>query len=89
MKNISLMVASRLQLVLDGIENPLQFEAFPETGCLDGSFSFCSLLQTREEHNLYIWVVIVELMKQFDSINPNLFALRKNFGIPTRPLHIL
>ena len=38
-------------------------------GCSEGYFSLHSLLQIRKEHNPQSWVVFVDLIKPFDSID--------------------
>ena len=50
----------------------MQFGSTPETGCPDGSFSIKTLLQMRKEMDKNTWVVFVNLIKAFDSINHEL-----------------
>ena len=61
----------------------MHFGSTPETGCPDGSFSIKTLLQMRKEIDKSTWVVFVDLIKAFDSINHELlFKLLETFGIP-------
>ena len=68
----------------------MQFGSTPETGCPDGSFSIKTLLQMRKGTAKSTWVVFVDLIKNFDSINHGLmFKLLEKFGIPDRVILVM
>ena len=68
----------------------MQFGSSPETWCPDGSFSIKTLLQMRKETDKSAWVVFVDLINAFDSINHELrFNLLEKFGIPDRVIMVV
>ena len=87
---MSIILNSRLKIALEKYVTPLQFEASPNIGCTEYSFSLRSLLQMRKEHNLQSWVVFADVFKSFDAIDHKLlFALLEKIGIPDRPLQAI
>ena len=50
----------------------MQVGSTADTGCPDGSFSIKTLLQMRKGTDKSTWVVFVDLIKAFDSINHGL-----------------
>ena len=89
-KVISIVITNRLQLVLTKIGTPVQFGSTLETGCINGSFSIKTLLQMRKEIDKSTWVVFVDLIKAFDSINHELlFKLLEKIGIPDRVITVI
>ena len=68
----------------------MKFGSTPETGCPNDSFSIKTLLQTRKETDKSTWVLFVDLIKAFDSINHELlFKLLEKFGIPDRVIMVI
>ena len=89
-KLMSILLTIRLQIILKNIGTPIKFGALPNTGCPGGSFSLRSIPQMNKEHNIDSWVVIVDLVKVFDSIHHEfMFKLLQNYGIPNRPLQVI
>ena len=89
-KIMSLVITFRLQHILKIEGTPVQFGASPDTGCPDGSFSLKTLLQIRKEHDMISWVVFVDLIKAFDTINHEMmFKLLSKFGVPDRLLRVI
>ena len=87
---MSIVITTRLQVVLLEHGIPTQFGSSPKTGCPDGSFSLRTLLHMRKEHDLKSWVVFVDLIKAFDSIHHSLlFILLKKTGIPDRVIKVV
>ena len=66
---MSIVLTIRLQIVFEKKGTPIQFGASPHTGCPDSSFHLRSMLQMNKEHSIDSWVVFVDLVKAFDSIN--------------------
>ena len=82
-KVVSLIIAERCQSVLKlhGIDEQNGF--LHKKGCLDASFSLKLALQTRKEFGLDSWVVFVNLVKAFDTINRDmLMTILARFGLP-------
>ena len=68
----------------------MHFGSTPETGCPDGSFSIKTFLQMRKEIDKSTWVVFVDLIKAFDSINHELlFKLLEKFRLPDRVIMVI
>ena len=68
----------------------MQFVSSPETGCPDGSFLIKTLLQMKKETDKGIWVVFVDLIKAFNSINHELlFKLLEKIGIHDRVIMVI
>lgn len=89
-KAISIVITNRLQLVLKQIGTPMQFGSTPETWCPYGSFSIMTLLQMRKVIDKSTWVVFVDLIKAFDSINHQLlFKLLEKIEIPNRVILVI
>ena len=89
-RGINFVITFRLQHILKIEGTPVQFGASPDTGCPDGSFSLKTLLQIRKEHDMISWVVFVDLIKAFDTINHEMmFKLLSKFGVPDRLLRVI
>ena len=55
----------------------------PLKGCCDALFCLKSALQKQREHQLDSWVLFVDLVKAFDTVNRQaLMLILKKFGIP-------
>lgn len=77
------LVADRLMMLLEelGLEEQCGFMRRRST--TDGSFVLKVALQKRREHGLDTWVLFVDLVKAFDSIDrPLLFDILLRFGVP-------
>jgi hypothetical protein len=77
------LVADRLMVILDkrGLEEQCGF--MRSRGTSDGSFSLKVALQKRREHGLDTWVLFVDLVKAFDSIDRQLlYDILLRFGVP-------
>ena len=59
-------------------------------GCLDSTFSLKMALQTRKEFNLNTWVVFVDLVKSFDTVNRDmLIKIIALFGLPEHLINVI
>ena len=68
----------------------MQFGSTPKTGCPDGSLLNKTILRMRQEIDKSTWVVFVDLIKDFDSINRELlFKLLDKFGIFDRVITVI
>mmetsp|Transcript_2199 Transcript_2199/g.3496 ORF Transcript_2199/g.3496 Transcript_2199/m.3496 type:complete len:103 (-) Transcript_2199:88-396(-) len=73
-KVVSLIIAESCQSVLkmNGIDEQNGF--LHKKGCLDASFSLKLALQTRKKFGLDSWVVFVDLVKAFDTVNRDILV---------------
>jgi hypothetical protein len=70
-------------LNLHGIEH--QFGGMPMKGCADGLFCIKSLLHMRHQHNLPSYVMFVDLVKAYDTVNHELlFQILERYGAPPK-----
>ena len=69
---MSSILTKRLQIVLQDEGYPFQFGSTPRTGCPDANFLMKNVLQMRREYNHDSWLVILDLVKAFDTVNHNL-----------------
>ena len=54
-----------------------------ERGCSDGSFALRMALQKRREHGLGTYVLFVDLVKAFDSVDRDgMVEVLRKFGVP-------
>ena len=82
-KVVSLIIAERCQSVLKLYGMDEQNGFLHKKGCLDASFSLKLALQTRKEFGLDSWVVFVDLVKAFDTVNRDmLMTILARFGLP-------
>ena len=89
-KVISVVIADRCQSVLKqhGIDEQNGF--LKKKGCLDASFALKLALQTRKEFNLNTWVVFVDLVKAFDTVNRDmLMKILARFGLPEPLINVI
>ena len=89
-KVVSLIIAERCQSVLKqhGIDEQNGF--LHKKGCLDASFSLKLALQTRKEFGLDSWVVFVDLVKAFDTVNRDmLLTILARFGLPESLIKVI
>jgi hypothetical protein len=68
---------------LHGIEH--QFGGMPTKGCADGLFCIKSLLHMRHQHNLPLYIMFVDLVKAYDTVNHELlFQILERYGAPNK-----
>ena len=90
LKVILIVINNRIRLILKKIGTPIQFGSTLETGCPDGSLSIKILLQMRKETDKSTWVMFVDLITTFDSINNVLlFKFLETFRIPDRVIMVI
>ena len=80
-KIFSTIMADRAQTLLDlhGIKN--QFGGMRNVGCADGQFVLKSLLHLRHQHNLESYVMFIDLVKAYDTLNHEvLFDILEKYG---------
>ena len=86
------MILFRLKKVLYNKDYILEEQTgfTPKRSTVDGVFNLKMALMQRKEHELDSWVVFVDLVKAFDSINRKLlFAILEKAGIPQRLLELI
>ena len=69
LKAISVIIANQCQSVLKQHGIDKQHGFLKEKGCLGATFLLKMALQTRKEFNLNTWIVFVDLVKAFDTVN--------------------
>jgi len=82
-KVVASIIQSRLDRVLraEGVEYQHGFRG--GRGCSDGIFALKMALLKRREHGLGSWVLFVDLIKAFDSVDRSLLlAILGKFGVP-------
>jgi hypothetical protein len=87
---VSSIISSRLLKMLKehGIEEQLGCQ--PLRGCRDALFIVRSALQIRHKHMLATWVLFVDLVKAFDTIDRELlFEILAKFGIPQSMIFVI
>jgi exonuclease III len=87
---VSSIVSSRLLVMLKehGIEEQLGCQ--PLRGCRDALFIVRSALQIRHKHMQPTWVLFVNLVKAFDTIDRELlFEILAKFGIPQSMIYVI
>ena len=83
LKIVSSIISARLQayLVEEGAESQCGFTV--GRGCADGSFALRMALQKRREHNEESYVLFVDLVKAFDSVDRvGMVEILRKFGVP-------
>eukprot|EP00978_Attheya_sp_CCMP212_P009820 scaffold23398_cov58-Attheya_sp.AAC.4 len=77
---ISTRLLGHLGKLSIGIET--QCECVPGKGCADALFSMKCALQIRKQHEVDTWVIFVNLVKAFDTVDHSLvFEFLKRYGI--------
>ena len=62
-----------------------QFGSSPGFGCQDGTFTIKTLLHTRHNHDLPTYVVFVDLVKAFDTVDHTLMLhILEKYGAPPK-----
>ena len=82
-KVMSAIIAKRMNPLIrrDGLDEACG--CLENKGCMDAVFNLKSALQTRKEHGHETWVVFVDLMKAFDTVNHELMLMiLKKYGFP-------
>ena len=91
MKLLSAVLSKRILTRIigkNGIEE--QFGSQPGRGCREALFTIRQALQVRRYHNLPTWVLFVDLMKAFDTVNhPLLMALLEKYGAPKKMVDVI
>ena len=89
-KVISVIIADRCQSVLKQYGMDEQNGFLHKKGCLDASFSLKLALQTRKEFGHDSWVVFVDLVKAFDTVNRDmLMKILARFGLPESLIDVI
>ena len=82
-KVVSIFLNSRLQKLLKKNGTPYQFGATPNLGCQDAVFSLKSFLQECREKGMDTYLVFIDLVKAYDSIQYQLIKKALNLlGAP-------
>ena len=67
-KVVSIFLNIREQLLLKSNRYPMQFGATPKGGCSEAVFSLKTLLQSRREHRIDSYAMLIDLVKAYNSI---------------------
>lgn len=89
-KILSTILDARMTIVQrdNGLEEQTGFR--PNRGTTDGSFNLIQALLKRKEHGLDTWVLFIDLVKAFDSVNHEAaFTIMKKFGFPNHFINIV
>jgi hypothetical protein len=88
---VSSITATRLanNLKIFGVEE--QGGSMPGKGCADATFTLKMALQTLRKHNPESWVLFVDLIKAYDTVNREmLWKILKILGVPDHnPIEVL
>ena len=80
-KILSSILADRAQRLLDKVGIKQQFGGMAAKGCADAQFTLKSLLHLRHQHNLPSYVMYVDLVKAYDTVNHELlFDILEKYG---------
>jgi Reverse transcriptase (RNA-dependent DNA polymerase) len=89
-KCISSIIATRLTQHLVSFGMDEQCGSIYKKGCVDATFSLKLALQTLHEHNKEAYVLFVDLVKAYDSVNRELlWKVLKRFGVPNKMITVL
>jgi Reverse transcriptase (RNA-dependent DNA polymerase)/Endonuclease-reverse transcriptase len=89
-KCVSSIIATRLteHLVSFGIDE--QCGSIFNKGCADATFSLKMALQTLHEHNKESFILFVDLVKAYDSVNRELlWKVLERYGVPPKMIIVL
>ena len=89
-KVMSMIINSRLQLLLKEVGIEEQNGFMGGRGCSDGIFCIRQALKKRREHGKESWVLFVDLVKAFDSVPRDvLFTVLAKFGVPPHLVSVI
>ena len=89
-KIVSMIINSRLQLLLKEVGIEEQSGFMGGRGSSDGIFCIRQALKKRREHGKESWVLFVDLVKAFDSVPRDvLFAVLAKFGVPPHLVSVI
>ena len=84
-KIFSIILNNRLYTLLGKHGTKCQFGATPNKGCRDGSFTLKTLLTQRKEHDQESFVLFVDLVKAYDTVNHELLIeILEQYGAPPK-----
>ena len=87
---ISALIAQRLYRIIDLHGMPEQLGFTPKVGTADATLILRNGLQIRHEHDEETYVLFVDLVKAFDTVNhAMLFEILEKMGAPTALVEIL
>jgi len=86
-KIVSIIIAERLLHQLEQIGAPTQFG---HIGCQEALHSLRTILMTRRHHGLETYVLFIDLVKAFDSINYDImYRILARYGIPEPLIEVI
>jgi len=89
-KCISSIIALRLKKHPNTFGIDGQCECLFGKGCTDATFAVKSAIQTLHEHNQQVYVLFVDLIKAFDSVNRELlWKILAVYGVPEKTIEVL
>jgi hypothetical protein len=89
-KVVSMIINSRLQLLLKEVGIEEQNGFMGGRGGSDGIFCIRQALKKRREHGKESWVLFVDLVKAFDSVPRDvLFTVLAKFGVPPHLVSVI
>ena len=84
-KIFSCILNDRLYQLLERHGVKSQFDATPNVGCQDGSFTLKFRIHLRRQHNLPTFVAFVDLVKALDTANHTLLIeILQRYGAPPK-----
>ena len=84
-KIFSSLLCKRLFIIIKKHGVKYQFGSSPGVGCQDGTFTIKTLLHTRHNHDLPTYVVFVDLVKAFGTVDHTLMLhILKKYGAPPK-----
>jgi hypothetical protein len=89
-KAVSSIAATRLANHLKSFGVEEQAGSTPGKGCADATFTLKMALQTLHEHDQESWVLFVDLVKAYDTVNREmLWKILKILGVPDNLIMVL
>ena len=89
-KMMSVIITKRLQVALLNEGYCFQFGSTPRTGCPDAHLLLKNILQLRREVDKSSWVVFLDLVKAFDTVDHTLILkLLQKIGIPPNVVRVI